>query len=87
MAAPWLTPPKKFKRVSSEGKVMVSVFSDSQGVNMVNYLEQGRSINGAYNAAEMRRLRQKIARKRRGKLARGVLLLQDNALAHPRKLP
>ena len=28
------------------------------------------------------RLRQEIARKRRGKLTRGVLLLQDNALAH-----
>ena len=30
----------------------------------------------------MRRLRQEIARKRRGKLTRGVLLLQDNAPAH-----
>ena len=41
-----------------------------------------RTINGAYYAAEMRRLRQEIARKRRGKLTRGVLLLQDNAPAH-----
>ena len=55
---------------------------DSQGVIMIDYLEQGRTINGAYYAAKMRRLRQEIARKRRGNLDRGVLLLQDNAPAH-----
>ena len=79
---PGSPPPKKYKRVSSAEKVMASVFWDSQGVIMINYLEQGRTINGAHYAAELRRLRQKIARKRRGKLTRGVLLLQDNAPAH-----
>ena len=49
---------------------------------MIDYLEQGRMINGAYYAGELRRLRQEIARRRRGKLTRGVLLLQDNAPAH-----
>ena len=49
---------------------------------MIDYLEQGRTINGACNAGELRRLHQEIARKRRGKLTRGVLLLQDNAPAH-----
>ena len=49
---------------------------------MIDYLEQRRMIIGAYYAAELRRLRQEIARKRRGKLTRGVLLLQDNAPAH-----
>ena len=61
---------------------MPSIFWDSQGVNMNDYLDQGRKINGAYNAGELRRLRQEIARKRRGKLTCGVLLLQDNAHAH-----
>ena len=32
---------------------------------MIDYLEQGRTINGAYYAAELRRLRQEIERKRR----------------------
>ena len=32
---------------------------------MIEYLEQGRTINGAYYAAELRRLRQDFARKRR----------------------
>ena len=61
---------------------MPSIFWDSQGVIMIDYLEQHHTINGAYNAGELRRLRQEIARKRRRKLTRGVLFLQDNAPAH-----
>ena len=75
-------PPKEFKRVSSAGKVMASVFWDTQGVIMIDHFEQGRTITGAYYAAESRRLCQEIARKGRGKLTRGILLLQDNAVAH-----
>ena len=60
---------------------MASVFWDSQGVIMIDYLEQGRTINGAYYAAELRRLRQEAARKRRGKLT-GAVLLWDNAPAY-----
>ena len=47
-------PPKKFKRVYSAGKVMASIFWDSQGVIMI---EQGRTINDAYYAGEMRWLK------------------------------
>ena len=78
---------KKFKRVHSAGKVMTSIFWYSHGVIMIEYLEQGRTINGAYYAGEMRRIHQEFARKRRGKLYRGVLLLQDNALPTHHKLP
>ena len=49
---------------------------------MIDYLEQSRMINSAYNAGELRRLCHKIARKRQGKLTRGILLLQDNSPAH-----
>ena len=82
MVAPWLTSPKKFTRIHSAGKVMSSIVWDGQGVIMIDYLEQGCTINGAYYAGELRRLRQEIARKRRGKMSRGVLLLQDNAPVH-----
>ena len=77
---PGIPPLKKFKRVHSAGKVMTSIFWDSQGVIMIEYLEQGRTINGAYYmyAGKLRRLHQEIANKRRG----GVLLLQDNVPAH-----
>ena len=52
--------------------MLASIFWDSQGVIMVDYLEESRTINGAY--AELRWLRQEIVKKRR-KLTRGVLLL------------
>ena len=61
---------------------MALIVWDSQGVIMIDYLEQGRTINGAYNTGKLRRLHQEIAGKRRGKLTRVVLLLQDNAPAH-----
>ena len=53
---------------------------------MIDCLEQGRKINGAYYAGKMRRLRQEIARKRPGKLTCGVLLLQENVPAHTSKV-
>ena len=51
--------PMKFKRVHSAGKVMASIFWDSQGVIMIDYLEQGYTENGAYYAGELRRLARK----------------------------
>ena len=45
---------------------------------MVDYLEEGHTINGACYAEELRQLHQEIVRK----LTEGVLLLQDNAPAH-----
>ena len=50
-------------------------------MNIIYYLEQGRKINGAWYAVKLRQLRKEIARKRREKLTRGVLLMQDNAPA------
>ena len=79
---PCSPPPKNFRRVHSADKVMTSIVWDSQEVIMLDYLEQGCTINGANYAGELRRLRQEIARKRHGKLIRGVLLFQDNAPAH-----
>ena len=46
---------------------------------MVDYLEQGRTINGAYYTGGYAK---KITRKRQGKLTRYVLLLKDIAPAH-----
>ena len=60
---PGSPPPKKFEGFSGRKGDGLSLW-DSQGVIMIDYLEQGRTINGAYYAAELRRLRLK----RRGKL-------------------
>ena len=54
-------PPKKFK-------VMASIFWDSQNAVMVNYHEEGRTINGAYYAEELRWLRQEIVVKKKRKI-------------------
>ena len=42
--------------------VVASIFWESQGVIMIDYLEQGCTINGAYYAGELRQLRQEILR-------------------------
>ena len=63
-------------------QVMASIFWDSQGVIMVDYPEEGRTINGSYYAEELRRLRQQIIKIKRRKLTRVVLFLQDNVPAH-----
>ena len=40
------------------------------------------TVTGTYYAVELRKLREALKSKRRGKLRRGVLLLHDNAPAH-----
>ena len=47
-------PTRKFKRVSSAGKLMASVVLDSQGILMMDYLEEGSTVNGAYYEEELR---------------------------------
>lgn len=75
-------PPKKFRVAPSAGKVMASVFWDSQGVIMVDYLATGGTVTGQYYATLIIQLRENIKAKRRGMLSKGVLLLQDNAPSH-----
>lgn len=48
----------------------------------MDYVPRGQTITGQYYAELIRKLREKIKEKRRGKLARGVLLLHDNARVH-----
>ena len=49
---------------------------------MVDYLEKGCLINGAYYREELKQLHQEIVKKIRGMLTRGDMLLQDNAPAY-----
>ena len=43
-------------------------------------------MNGAYYGALLKRMRESLKEKRRGKLKRGVLLQQDNAPVHNSKV-
>jgi len=45
-----LPPLVKFRRIASAGKVMASVFWDSEGVLVIDYLEKGKTITGVYYA-------------------------------------
>ena len=73
--------PKKAKTVMSTGKVMASIFWDA-GVLLVDYLNKDHPITGNFYADHLRQLCERIKQIRHGKLTRGVLFHQDNALAH-----
>ena len=64
------------------GKVMASIFWDAEGVPLVDYIDKGHTITGAFYADLPRQLREKIKQIRRGKLTGGVLFRRDNAPAH-----
>lgn len=75
-------PPKKFKVAQSAGKIMATVFWDSEGILLINYKDKGVSITGNYYASILEQLKEAIKEKRRGKLTKGILLLHDNAPVH-----
>ena len=79
---PGSPPPKKAKTVPSAGKVMASVLWDADGILMIDYLQKGKTINGAYYSSLLKQLKERIKIKRRGKIRKGVLFHQDNAPAH-----
>lgn len=74
--------PQKFKVQKSAGKVLASVFWDKDGVILIDYLPKGCTINAQYYMSLLDKLKEALKQKRRGKLTRGVLFLQDNAPAH-----
>ena len=86
----WVGPgsprPKKFKAQPSAGKVMATVLWDAKGVIMLDFLPKRSTITGVYYANLLDQLRTTIREKRRGKLSKGVLLQQDNAIIHTCKV-
>lgn len=78
--------PKKFRTQASAGKVMATIFWDTDGVILIDYLPPKTTITGLYYATLVKKLRSAIKEKRRGKLGKGILLLHDNAPAHASQL-
>jgi len=58
---------------------MATVFWDSEGIVLTDYLEHSRTITGTYYTDLIRKCRAALKEKRRGKLRRGALFHQDNA--------
>ena len=70
-------------RVSSSQKVMISVFWDSKGIHLIDYLQKWVTINADYYCNIIKNnLRRSIQNKRRGKIFRGILYHHDNARPH-----
>jgi len=55
--------PVKFRKNASMGKVIVSVFWDSEGVLMIDYLENRNTVTGSYYAELIRKLHTAIKEK------------------------
>jgi hypothetical protein len=70
---------KKFKFTLSAGKVMLTVFWDTQGVLLAHFKKRGENVNSALYCEMLLKVRYLIHRKCPGQLARGVLLHHDNA--------
>jgi histone-lysine N-methyltransferase SETMAR len=73
---------KKFKSQPAAGKLMLTVFWDSQGPIIEHYLERSITVRSVKNCDMLRNeLRPAIRRKRRGRLSQGVVLFH-NARPH-----
>src|SRR5271157_5799950 len=74
--------PHKFKVQASAGKIMRTVFWDAEGILLIDYMPHTVTITGVYYADLLRKLRDAIKEKLRGKLIKVPLLLHDNAPAY-----
>lgn len=68
--------PRKFKAARKSDKVIGGTFWDCEGINIIDYFQKGKTINGQYYADELARL-QYIK-----ELTKGALLLHSNAPVH-----
>jgi [histone H3]-lysine36 N-dimethyltransferase SETMAR len=74
--------PVKFRTQPSAGKIMATIFWDSEGPLLVDYMPHKTTITGGYYANLLLKLREAINNERLGKLSKGVLILHDNAPVH-----
>jgi hypothetical protein len=72
---------KKFKTTFVR-KVMVTVFCDTKGLLLVDFIHKNETIHAGHYIQTLQEVRQAIRRKRVGMLTRGVKLLHDNAAPH-----
>ena len=74
--------PIKAKVAGSKKKIMASIFWDCEGILLIDSKEPNTTVNAAYYASLLHKLRDAIKEKRRGKLSKNILLLHDNAPVH-----
>ena len=74
--------PKKVCVQQSPGKIKATVFCNSEGVLLLEFMPHKITITGDTYASTMVALRENIKQERHGKLSTGVLMLHDNTPAH-----
>jgi hypothetical protein len=82
MAAYRLSSSPKIKIMRLAQKVMASVFWDSQGMILIDFLEAGATVNSDTYIATPRRLKHTIRKKRPRKDIHSIQLHHDNACPH-----
>ena len=78
--------PIKFQTERSVKKIMATVFWDSEGVILVDFLEGQKTITGNYYQEVLRKLHTTLVKKCPGKLHHRILFHHDNAPAHSSKV-
>ena len=71
---------KKFKTVPSAGKILLTVFWDSQRVYMTEFLEAGNTVNSSRYIETIKILRRRVCRVRGS--TSPILSLHDSARPH-----
>ena len=79
---PGEAPPRKAKVTKSTKKIMATIFWDCRGILLTFFKERKTTVNAAYYASLLHKLRDAIKEKMRGMLSHGVCLLHDNAPVH-----
>ncbi|ELT98563.1 hypothetical protein CAPTEDRAFT_28007, partial [Capitella teleta] len=75
-------PPQNVRVSNTTKKIIMPVFWDSKGMIHLDNLEKIITIKGAYYAKLLKNVCVAIKEQRRGLVARGPRLQQDNSLSH-----
>lgn len=74
--------PVKFRAERSVKRILATVFWDAEGIILCDFLEDQKTITGAYYVQVLKKLHDSLVQKRPGKLHSRVLFHNDNAPAH-----
>jgi hypothetical protein len=78
---------QRSSRQKSSSKMLLSVFRDKDGILLADCLGKGVTIMAMDYVALLDRLKQQLVSKRRNKLSKGILFLQDSAAPHKGPFP
>jgi len=78
--------PKKFRVQKCAGKFLATIFWDQEDILLIDYLPKDQTINAECYSSLLVQLKDILRGKRRGKFTKGVLFLNDRALATQKKL-